>query len=84
MFAGPDNLALATTPGWSQFNFRIGYDSGDHWNAVLYVQNAFDRQYFERGWENADANNAGGYGLINSLVWPSKPRTFGVRLGYKF
>ena len=84
MFGGPDNLALSTTPGWSQFNFRLGYDSGDHWNAVLYVQNAFDRQYFERGWENADANNHFGYGLVNSLVWPSKPRTFGVRVGYKF
>jgi iron complex outermembrane receptor protein len=84
MFAGPDNLALSMNPSYSEVNFRLGYDSGEHWTGVFYVQNAFDRQYFERGWENADADNHFGYGLVNSLVWPSKPRTFGVKVGYKF
>jgi iron complex outermembrane receptor protein len=84
MFAGPDNLALAVTPSWNEFNFRIGFDSGERWRAVAYVQNAFDEEYFERGWENADVENLGGYGLVNTLVWPSKPRTFGVRGEYRF
>ena len=49
------------------------------------MQNAFNRQYFERGWENADAvNHSLGYGLVNSLVWPSKPRTLGLSVDWKF
>jgi len=84
MFAGPDNLEDAATSSWNEFNFRVGYDSGASWSVVAYVLNAFDEQYFERGWENADAANLGGYGLVNSLVWPSKPRTIGLRAGWKF
>lgn len=84
MFAGPDNLALAVTESWNEVNFRVGYESGARWSAVAYVQNAFDEEYFERGWENADAQNLGGYGLVNALVWPSKPRTFGLRGEYRF
>jgi iron complex outermembrane receptor protein len=84
MFAGPDNLELAATPSWNEFNFRLGYDSGASWSVIAYVLNAFDEEYFERGWENADATNLGGYGLVNSLVWPSKPRTVGLRANWKF
>lgn len=84
MFAGPDNHPAAVTPDFNEFNFRLGYDSGDAWSVVAYVQNAFDEQYFERGWENADADNLFGYGLVDSLVWPSKPRTFGVRVDWDF
>jgi len=84
MFAGPDNLALATTDSWNEFAFRVGYDSGEAWAVVAYVENAFDEEWFERGWENADASNEFGYGLINTLVWPAKPRTFGIRADYRF
>jgi iron complex outermembrane receptor protein len=84
MFAGPDNLALSVTPGYSVYHLRLGYDSGGRWTATAYVQNLTNRQYFERGWENADADNHFGYGLVNSLVWPSKPRTVGLKFGYKF
>ena len=48
---------------------------------TLWVENAFDSVYFERGWENADSNNQFGYGLFNELVWPSRPRTVGVTFG---
>jgi iron complex outermembrane receptor protein len=51
---------------------------------TAYVENAFNEEYFERGWENADADNLGGYGLVNTLVWPSKPRTFGLRADWQF
>lgn len=84
MYAGPDNLALSTTPSWDEVNFSLGYDSGREWVVTGYVENAFNEQYFERGWENADADNFGGYGLVNTLVWPSKPRTVGLRASYKF
>jgi iron complex outermembrane receptor protein len=83
-YAGPDNLALSTTDSWNQVNLRLGYDSGKAWSAVLYVNNVFDEVYFERGWENADADDLFGYGLRNTLVWPSKPRTVGFRIDYRF
>jgi iron complex outermembrane receptor protein len=84
MFSGADNVALAATPSWSIFNFRVGYDSGRDWTVTAYVQNAFDEEYFERGWENADADNRFGYGYVNTLVWPSKPRTVGLTVNWEF
>jgi len=84
MFSGPDNLALAAVPSWNEVNFQLGYESGSNWSAVVYVNNAFDEEYFERGWENADADNLYGYGIVNALVWPAKPRTIGARVDYNF
>jgi len=84
MFAGPDNLELAKTDSWNEVNFRVGYDSGESWSIVFYVLNAFDEEYFERGWENADAANQFGYGIVNTLVWPSKPRTSGGQISFSF
>jgi iron complex outermembrane receptor protein len=84
MFGGPDNLEAATVEAWNKTDIRVGYDSGDAWRLTAYVENAFDETYFERGWENANANNRFGYGLVNSLVWPAKPRTFGLRADWKF
>ena len=83
-FAGPDNIDLARTPAWNEMNLRVGFNSGHHWSGVLYLNNVFDETYFERGWENADADDLFGYGLHNTLVWPSKPRTIGVRVEYEF
>ncbi len=84
VFGGLDNLSAAKTDSWNEFNFRVAYDSGDRWVATAYLLNAFDEEYFERGWENADGDNLFGYGIVNTLVWPSKPRTFGARLDYNF
>ncbi len=83
-FGGLDNLELARTDAWNRFDFQFGYEHGDRWTAMVYVDNAFDENYFERGWENADANNEFGYGLVNTKVWPAKPRTIGARLDYRF
>jgi iron complex outermembrane recepter protein len=81
MYGGPDNLPDATVASWDEFSFRLGYRTDDSWYVTLWVENAFDEVYFERGWENADANNQFGYGLLNELVWPSRPRTIGVTFG---
>ncbi|HET8691314.1 MAG TPA: TonB-dependent receptor [Steroidobacteraceae bacterium] len=81
MYGGPDNLPDATVDAWDEFAFRIGYRTDDSWYVTLWIENAFDEVYFERGWENADANNEFGYGLFNELVWPSRPRTLGVTFG---
>ena len=81
MYGGPDNIPDATVDAWDEFSFRLGYRTDDSWYVTLWVENAFDEVYFERGWENADANNQFGYGLFNELVWPSRPRTVGITFG---
>ncbi|MGH8428928.1 MAG: hypothetical protein ACREUF_00855 [Solimonas sp.] len=81
MFGGPDNIPDAAVDSWSEFNFRFGYRADSDWYATLWVENAFDEEYFERGWENADSSNQFGYGLFNELVWPARPRTVGLSVG---
>ena len=80
-YGGPDNFPDATADSWDEFGFRLGYRTDESWYVTLWVENAFDSVYFERGWENADSNNQFGYGLFNELVWPSRPRTIGVTFG---
>jgi iron complex outermembrane recepter protein len=84
MFGGPDNIQDAAVDAWDEFNFRLGYRSASTWYVTLWIENAFDEVYFERGWENAGTNNQGGYGLFNELVWPSRPRTVGVTFGMEW
>jgi iron complex outermembrane receptor protein len=84
MYGGPDNIPDATVDAWDEFSFRLGYRTDDAWYVTLWVENAFDEVYFERGWENADANNEFGYGLFNELVWPARPRTVGVTFGMEW
>jgi iron complex outermembrane receptor protein len=84
MYGGPDNIPDATVDSWNEFNFRLGYRSASTWYVTLWVENAFDEVYFERGWENADADNQFGYGLFNELVWPSRPMTVGVTFGMEW
>ena len=84
MFGGVDNWSTASTDSWNEFGFQVGYDSGEEWTFTVYVENAFDEEYFERGWENADGNNQYGYGIPNTMVWPSKPQTVGARFTFDF
>jgi iron complex outermembrane receptor protein len=84
MHGGPDNIPDATVDAWDEFNFRLGYRSASTWYVTLWIENAFDEVYFERGWENADENNQFGYGLFNELVWPARPRTLGVTFGMEW
>ncbi len=84
MFGGPDNIEDAAVDSWNEVNFRFGFRSDDDWRVTLWVENAFDEQYFERGWENADPNNQFGYGLLNERVWPSRPRTVGMTFGRRW
>ena len=53
-------------------------------NARRLRENLGDAQYFERGWANADTQGLNGFGLVNALVWPSKPRVFGVTFEHGF
>lgn len=79
MYSDLDNIEAIAVDSWGQWNFRAGYDdANEKWGASIYVENAFDEEYFERGWANADTANQYGYGLTNTLVWPAKPRTVGA------
>ncbi len=84
MFGGPDNLPDAAVDSWQEVNFRLGYRSDSAWWVTLWLENAFDEEYFERGWENADENNEFGYGLVNTLVWPARPQTIGISFGMEW
>jgi len=79
-----DNNNYIAQQSHHETNMRIGYDSSEQWSATLWVENIFSEEYFERGWANGDLNNQYGYGITNTQVWPSKPRTIGVNFSYDF
>ncbi|NIB40075.1 TonB-dependent receptor [Pseudomaricurvus alkylphenolicus] len=84
MFGGTGNFDLAKVDAWDQVDLRLGYESDDEWSLTLWATNIFEEEYFERGWENADEDDTAGFGLLNSLVWPAKPRTIGLTLDMSF
>ena len=85
MFSDLDNISNIAANEMREWNFRAGWDDADEtWGVIAYVENAFNEDYFERGWANGDARGQYGYGLPNSLVWPSKPRSIGVSAHMKF
>ena len=52
---------------------RVGYESGDFWNAELYVENLFD----EFKW---DGQNNNGAVIPSHFIGPQRGRTFGARI----
>jgi len=84
MFGGTGNFELAKVDSWDQVDLRFGYESDKEWTLTLWATNIFEEEYFERGWENADADDTGGFGLVNTLVWPAKPRTIGLTFDMNF
>ncbi len=84
MFGGTGNFEQAKVDSWDQVDLRFGYESEKEWSLTLWATNIFDEEYFERGWENADADDLNGFGLVNTLVWPSKPRTVGLTFDMNF
>lgn len=84
VFGGPGNFETAIVESWHESALRLGYDSDNEWSVTLWVENLTDEVYFERGWENADADDLNGFGLVNTLVWPAKPRTVGLTFDMSF
>lgn len=84
MFGGTGNYELAKVEAWEQVDARIGFESDNDWSVTLWATNLFNEEYFERGWENSGEDDMGGFGLVNTLVWPSKPRTIGVTVDMHF
>lgn len=84
IYGGPGNYETAKVDSWNELGLRAMYESNDEWTVSLYIDNVTNAEYFERGWENADADNTYGFGLLNSKVWPAKPRTVGVSFDMSF
>lgn len=84
MEAGPDNYESTKVDAWTEMGLRAGYESDKGWSATFYVDNLTNERYFERGWDNADRDGSYGYGLVNAMVWPSKPRTMGLTIQASF
>ncbi len=83
MYSDLDNIPLIAVDSWVEWNFRAGYET-DTWEVGVYIENAFNEEYFERAWANADTRNRYGYGLTNSFVWPAKPRSYGLTARMSF
>ena len=76
-FGGLDNIEEAKNPGWSDVSARIGYEDQGGWAITAYVENLFDKLYF-------DGTTEGEYPLPHTYFGTSRPRTFGVKLSYEF
>jgi len=77
-FGGLDNIGGAKNPGWSDVSVRIGYENLDEgWAITAYVENVFDKIYF-------DGTNEGEGPVPHGYFGVSRPRTIGVKLSYVF
>jgi len=77
-FGGLDNIGAAKNPGWSDFSLRLGYENNaEGWGLAVYVENLFDKVYF-------DGTNEGEGPIPHGYFGVSRPRTFGLKLSYNF
>jgi iron complex outermembrane receptor protein len=78
MYGSVDNSSLTRVKGYGLAGFSAGtrgkLEHGE-WNASIWVNNAFDQQYYRRV-------AAGDYGSV--WGWLGDPRTFGATLTYKY
>lgn len=72
-----DWRGITRREAYTAVNLRIGYRSGDRWEASLYVQNLLNALYY------LGAQNGGD--LSPATLWgASQPRTMGVNLRWRF
>jgi len=76
-FGGQTLNPLFKNPGWTEMAVRGGYRSNSGWEVIGYVENVTDEKYF-------DATSEDGGILPAHAIGPSRPRTFGVKLGWTF
>ncbi|MDG1437636.1 MAG: TonB-dependent receptor, partial [Emcibacteraceae bacterium] len=77
VFVGIGNIAAGEMPGWADASLRLGYADDAGWSVTAYVENVFDKVYYDGGYEGGDI-------LPTVFFGPSRPRTFGAKLSYKF
>jgi len=77
MYGGLDNFRSARNSGWTDVSVRLGYEDQGGWAITAYVENLFDKLYFDGVLEGA-------YPQPHTYFGHSRPRTFGVKLSYEF
>ncbi|MCC3862112.1 TonB-dependent receptor [Pseudemcibacter aquimaris] len=77
LFVGLGNIPSGEMEGWADATVRLGYADDAGWSITAYVENVFDKVYYDGGYEGGDIQPTVFFG-------PSRPRTFGARLSYRF
>ena len=72
-------------PDYWMFNFRAGI-SNDSWDIIAYVDNAFDDDTVKTGFADGDIPTffASGAFLNHGTLYMPEPRTYGLRVSYRF
>lgn len=76
-FIGIGNASDEVTKGWSDVSVRVGYEDDDGWSMIAYVENLFDEEYFDAGYEADGFFTPVAFGV-------SRPQTMGVRFHMNF
>jgi iron complex outermembrane receptor protein len=66
--------------GYDEAAFAVGYQSAGNWRLTAYVSNVFDNQYFDGAADGGEDTNP----YVNFDFGPNRPRTFGLRMLWKF
>lgn len=66
--------------GYDEANFQIGYQSSGSWRLMAYVDNVFDNQFFDGAADGGSPDTP----YVEYDFGPNRPRTFGMRLLWKF
>ena len=70
-----NNTKNLQIPGYTLVNLRVGYET-DHWSAIVFCNNLFDRQYILGRDLNSNANAGSAY--------VGDPRLVGMTLSARF
>jgi len=78
----PDpSIVFQNLPGINQTDIVIGYRQ-DNWNISAYVENVADSLWYDGNYSNDDSDPV--YLFSEHAFGPSRPRTAGMRFGYRF
>ncbi len=72
---GYDNIAESENPAYQDWSARFGYRFDNNWSVTGYVENLTDELYYDGSANNSAIAPAFFFG-------PSRPRTYGLRIGY--
>ena len=75
----PDkNVIYQKLEAINQTDLAVGYRA-DKWDVGLYVENVFDNLWYDAAYETGDPDSP----YVEHAFGPSRPRTVGMRFGYK-
>lgn len=77
IFGSLDNDPEVSVDAYATVNLRAGFEAAIGWEISAYVENVFNRLYY-------DGAGQGTFPLPSHLFGPSRPRTFGADLKYSF